>query len=159
LNHTALSLKGLHPFFTTASTSVLPYWASGNYTLYGIDFIAPKNFVIVDMPVFYKISTMDLYNVDDPVSSVSFNSTASLIQPIMYLVSSALLLGSFALQSVLGRPALQERQSSLDSFIKSESSVAIEQLLCNIGSDGCHSQGVASGVVIASPDTEDPDCK
>jgi glucoamylase len=109
------------------------------------------------MPALYKVSTMDLFNIEDPVSSLSLNSTASLIQPIMYFVSSALLLGSFALQSVLGRPALQERQSSLDSFIKSESSVAIEQLLCNIGSDGCNSQGVASGVVIASPDTEDPD--
>ncbi|KAJ4135994.1 hypothetical protein NW768_003602 [Fusarium equiseti] len=75
----------------------------------------------------------------------------------MYFLSSALLLGSVALQGVLGRPALQERQSSLDSFVKSESSIAIEQLLCNIGSDGCNSQGVASGVVIASPDTEDPD--
>jgi glucoamylase len=109
------------------------------------------------MPALYKVSTMGLFNIEDPVSSLSLNSTASLIQPIMYFVSSALLLGSFALQSVLGRPALQERQSSLDSFIKSESSVAIEQLLCNIGSDGCNSQGVASGVVIASPDTEDPD--
>jgi glucoamylase len=111
------------------------------------------------MPVLYKISTMDLYNAADPVSSLSLNSTASLILPIMYFVSSALLLGSVALQGVLGRPALQERQSSLDSFVKSESSIAIEQLLCNIGSDGCNSQGVASGVVIASPDTEDPDCK
>ncbi|KAM0338256.1 hypothetical protein ACHAPU_011381 [Fusarium lateritium] len=81
----------------------------------------------------------------------------------MYFVSSAFLLGSFALQSVLGRPAFDERsqvlerQSSVDSFIKSESSVAIEQLLCNIGSDGCNSKNVASGVVIASPDTQDPD--
>lgn len=111
------------------------------------------------MPALYKISTMDPFDVEDAVSSLSSNSTVSLIQPIMYFVSTALLFGSFALQSVLGRPALQERQSSLDSFIKSESSVAIEQLLCNIGSDGCHSQGVASGVVIASPDTDDPDCK
>ncbi|CAF3492262.1 unnamed protein product [Fusarium graminearum] len=109
------------------------------------------------MPALYKISTMDPFDVEDAVSSLSSNSTVSLIQPIMYFVSTALLFGSFALQSVLGRPALQERQSSLDSFIKSESSVAIEQLLCNIGSDGCHSQGVASGVVIASPDTDDPD--
>ncbi|RKK99468.1 Glucoamylase [Fusarium oxysporum] len=81
----------------------------------------------------------------------------------MYFVSSAFLLGSFALQSVLGRPAfderslVQERQSSVDSFIKSESSVAIEQLLCNIGSDGCNSKNVATGIVIASPDTQDPD--
>ncbi|WKT40970.1 Glucoamylase [Fusarium oxysporum f. sp. vasinfectum] len=106
---------------------------------------------------------MDLIDVDDSVSSVSINSTASLIQPIMYFVSSAFLLGSFALQSVLGRPAfderslVQERQSSVDSFIKSESSVAIEQLLCNIGSDGCNSKNVATGIVIASPDTQDPD--
>ncbi|KAF5693987.1 glucoamylase [Fusarium globosum] len=81
----------------------------------------------------------------------------------MYFVSSAFLLSSFALQSVLGRPAfderslVQERQSSVDSFIKSESSVAIEQLLCNIGSDGCNSKNVATGIVIASPDTQDPD--
>ncbi|KAF4948738.1 hypothetical protein FGADI_9393 [Fusarium gaditjirri] len=108
---------------------------------------------------------MDLVDADDPVSSVSINSTASLIQSIMYFVSSAFLLGSFALQSVLGRPAfderslVQERQPSVDSFIKSESLVAIEQLLCNIGSDGCNSKNVATGIVIASPDTQDPDCK
>ncbi|KAK2677480.1 Glucoamylase [Fusarium oxysporum f. sp. vasinfectum] len=93
---------------------------------------------------------MDLIDVDDSVSSVSINSTASLIQPIMYFVSSAFLLGSFALQSVLGRPAFDERSLS-------ESSVAIEQLLCNIGSDGCNSKNVATGIVIASPDTQDPD--
>lgn len=115
------------------------------------------------MPALYKTFTMDLVPVGDPVPSVSINSTASLIQPIMYFVSSAFLLGSFALQSVLGRPAfderslVQERQSSVDSFIKSESSVAIEQLLCNIGSDGCNSKNVATGIVIASPDTQDPD--
>jgi hypothetical protein len=117
------------------------------------------------MPALYKSFTMDLIDVGDSVSSVSINSTASLIHPIMYFVSSAFLLGSFALQSVLGRPAfderslVQERQSSVDSFIKSESSVAIEQLLCNIGSDGCNSKNVATGIVIASPDTKDPDCK
>jgi glucoamylase len=117
------------------------------------------------MPVLYKTLMMDLLDVGDPVSSLSVNSTASLIHPIMYFVSSAFLLGSFALQSVLGRPAFDERsqvlerQSSVDSFIKSESSVAIEQLLCNIGSEGCNAKNVASGVVIASPDTEDPDCK
>ncbi|KAF5019186.1 hypothetical protein F66182_8814 [Fusarium sp. NRRL 66182] len=98
---------------------------------------------------------MDLIDVDDPVS---LNSTVSIIQPIVYLFSSALLLGSFALQSVLGRPAeVQERQSSLDSFIEAQSSISIEQLLCNIGSNGCNARNVAPGVVIASPDTQDPD--
>ncbi|KAF4979540.1 hypothetical protein FZEAL_4308 [Fusarium zealandicum] len=106
---------------------------------------------------------MDLIDVDDSVSSLSFNSTSSLIQPFMYLLSSAFLLGSLALQSVLGRPAVDGQskvasiKTEVDDFVKSESPIAIEQLLCNIGSEGCHSKNVYPGVVIASPDTQDPD--
>ncbi|RSL98563.1 hypothetical protein BHE90_002080 [Fusarium euwallaceae] len=111
------------------------------------------------MPAVYKILTMDLIDVDEAVSSLSVNTTASLIQPFMYILSSAFLLGSLALQSVLGRPAdkIQVRQSGVDDFIKSESPIAIEQLLCNIGSEGCHAKNVPAGIVIASPDTQDPD--
>ncbi|EEU45836.1 uncharacterized protein NECHADRAFT_92513 [Fusarium vanettenii 77-13-4] len=77
----------------------------------------------------------------------------------MYILSSTFLLGSLALQSVLGRPAdkIQVRQSGIEDFIKSESPIAIEQLLCNIGSEGCHAKNVPAGIVIASPDTQDPD--
>ncbi|KAJ3529831.1 hypothetical protein NM208_g9587 [Fusarium decemcellulare] len=115
------------------------------------------------MPAIYKSIIMDLIDVDESVSSLSVNTTASLIQPVMYLLSSAFLLGSFALQTVLGRPAVSERgsvqvrQAAVDDFIKSESPIAIEQLLCNIGSDGCHAKNVPAGIVIASPDTQDPD--
>lgn len=113
------------------------------------------------MPAVYKMLTMDLIDVDEAVSSLSVNTTASLIQPFMYILSSAFLLGSLALQSVLGRPAdkIQVRQSGVEDFIKSESPIAIEQLLCNIGSEGCHAKNVPAGIVIASPDTQDPDCE
>lgn len=99
------------------------------------------------------------------VSSLSHNTTtsssSSLIQPIMYFFSSALLLGSVALQSVMGRPSFnQERdltKRAVDDFINFETPIALQQLLCNIGASGCHSSGVASGIVIASPDKQDPD--
>lgn len=106
---------------------------------------------------------MDL--ISQSVPSLSLNNTSSLIQPIMHLFSSALLIGSVALQSIMGLPAthgpasFQARQASVQEFIDFESPIAIQQLLCNIGPDGCHAQGVASGVVIASPDKQDPDCK
>ncbi|KAH7154957.1 putative glucoamylase GMY1 [Dactylonectria estremocensis] len=81
----------------------------------------------------------------------------------MHFFASALLLGSVALQSVLGRPSLNlERdliKRSVDDWISFESPIALEQLLCNIGSTGCHASGVSSGIVIASPDKSDPDCK
>ncbi|KAH7157095.1 putative glucoamylase GMY1 [Dactylonectria macrodidyma] len=95
-----------------------------------------------------------------PVSSLSHNTT-SLIQPVMHFFASALLLGSVALQSVLGRPSLNlEREltkRTVDDWISFETPIALEQLLCNIGSTGCHASGVSSGIVIASPDKSDPD--
>lgn len=97
------------------------------------------------------------------ISSLSHNTSSSLFQPVMYFFSSALLLGSVALQSVMGRPSFnQERdltKRAVDDFISFETPIALQQLLCNIGASGCHSSGVASGLVIASPDKQDPDCK
>ncbi|AEO64596.1 glycoside hydrolase family 15 protein [Thermothielavioides terrestris NRRL 8126] len=46
---------------------------------------------------------------------------------------------------------------SVDSFIATESPIALSNLLCNIGSTGCHASGVASGIVVASPDKTNPD--
>ncbi|KAF7549315.1 hypothetical protein G7Z17_g6457 [Cylindrodendrum hubeiense] len=97
----------------------------------------------------------------DSVSSLSHNTTSSLIQPIMYFLSSALLLGSVALQSVMGRPSFSQQRDlvkrDVDDFIDFETPIALAQLLCNIGATGCHSSGVSSGIVIASPDKQDPD--
>ncbi|SPO06461.1 related to glucan 1,4-alpha-glucosidase [Cephalotrichum gorgonifer] len=47
--------------------------------------------------------------------------------------------------------------TSVDDYIEAESAIALEQLLCNIGADGCNAAGAAAGYVIASPSTADPD--
>ncbi|KAI0804948.1 family 15 glycosyl hydrolase [Xylaria sp. FL0064] len=93
-----------------------------------------------------------------PVNSSQF------IQPLMYGFTSLLLLGSCAFQSVFGRPDVSRArregvllQRAVNDFIATEEQIALDQLLCNIGSGGCHSGGVASGLVIASPSTSSPD--
>ncbi|CAM1503871.1 Fc.00g014620.m01.CDS01 [Cosmosporella sp. VM-42] len=101
---------------------------------------------------------MDLF--DESVSSLSTNTTSSLIHYIMHFVSPALLLCSAALQSVLGWPNARSQglltKRAVDDFIDTETPIALEQLFCNIGPDGCHSSGVSAGAVIASPDKTDP---
>ncbi|KAG9257383.1 putative glucoamylase GMY1 [Emericellopsis atlantica] len=73
----------------------------------------------------------------------------------MHILSSALLLGSFALQAVLGRPNLIGKRA-VDDFVEAENTIALEKLLCNIGADGCAAAGASPGVVIASPSKVDP---
>ena len=48
---------------------------------------------------------------------------------------------------------------SLSSFITSESPMALQGVLNNIGSTGSKAPGAASGLVIASPSTTNPNCK
>ncbi|KZL77511.1 glycoside hydrolase family 15 protein [Colletotrichum tofieldiae] len=88
--------------------------------------------------------------------ALASNTTERLTQPIMKLLTSALLLGSFATQSILGYPGAQIVKRDVDSFIATETPIALRELLCNIGPNGCHAQGVSSGIVIASPDKVDP---
>lgn len=80
---------------------------------------------------------------------------------------SILVVTSLALQSVLGLPEpsklVQEREAqllkrSVDSFIATESPIALADLLCNIGSTGACASGASSGIVVASPDRINPDC-
>ena len=52
-----------------------------------------------------------------------------------------------------------KRQTSLDSFVTSETTVAINGVLANIGADGSKAQGAAAGIVVASPSKTSPDCK
>ncbi|TEA19575.1 Glucoamylase [Colletotrichum sidae] len=86
---------------------------------------------------------------------LAFNST-EYTQPIMKLFTSALLLGSFATQTIFGYPGATVMKRDVDSFIATETPIALRELLCNIGPNGCHAQGVSSGIVIASPDKVDP---
>jgi glucoamylase len=44
-------------------------------------------------------------------------------------------------------------------FVTSENPIAWRNLLCNIGAGGCDAAGAGSGVVIASPSKDNPDCK
>jgi glucoamylase len=84
-------------------------------------------------------------------------SNSPLFQPIMHAITSLFLLGGIALQKTLCHPALLKRD--LDSWISSESPIALDRILCNIGSTGCYSTSVGSGLVIASPSEDDPDCQ
>jgi len=94
------------------------------------------------------------------------NETAgiSLLQPAMHALSSLVLLGACAFQSVLGRPddiAARDAQivkRAVDDWIAFETPIAERKLLCNIGSNGCAAAGAASGVVVASPSKSNPDC-
>jgi glucoamylase len=94
-------------------------------------------------------------------------NASGLILPAMHALSSLLLLGTCAVQSVLGRPdtALRAKREAaivkraVDDFIETERPIAWSKLLCNIGPDGCAASGAGLGVVIASPSKSDPDCK
>ncbi|KAI1106724.1 carbohydrate-binding module family 20 protein [Jackrogersella minutella] len=106
---------------------------------------------------------MDVLQITTSWSSLTSNSS-SLILPIMQGFTSLLLLGTAAFQSVLGLPSVDSLRRdgaivrrAVDDFIATEEPIALAQLLCNIGSGGCHSGGVVSGIVIASPSTDSPD--
>lgn len=94
-------------------------------------------------------------------------NASCLFQPAMHALSSLFVLGSYAVQAVLGRPdaSLREKREgailkrSVESFIAKETPIAWERLLCNIGPSGCAAEGAAPGVVIASPTKADPDCE
>jgi glucoamylase len=85
----------------------------------------------------------------------------------MYSLSSVLVAGSLAFYSAFAFPSpsrVEEREAellkrSVDSFIATESPIALTNLLCNIGSAGTCAAGADSGIVIASPDKTNPDCR
>lgn len=66
------------------------------------------------------------------------------------------LLAPGALSSAL-HPA--RRQSSLSSYIESETSTALQGVLDNIGTNGSKVTGASSGIVVASPSKVNPDCE
>jgi glucoamylase len=70
----------------------------------------------------------------------------------------------FLASSVIATPALRHRikrqsDSDVDSFIASESPIAYQGVLNNIGSAGAGASGASAGVVVASPSKTDPDCE
>jgi len=106
------------------------------------------------------------YGSDLHPQNITNLSSFPLAEPVMHAFSSLLLLGTFVFQSVLGRPdGTRVRREgeilkrSVDSFVATESPIALTKLLCNIGASGCAASGAASGVVVASPSKSNPDCK
>ena len=110
---------------------------------------------------------MELLDTGNHLNISSAVLPAFLAQPIMHAFSAALLLGACAFQAVVGRPdvSFQARRDAeilrrdASSFLSTEKPIALQKLLCNIGSGGCAVSGAASGAVIASPSKNDPDCK
>ena len=47
---------------------------------------------------------------------------------------------------------------SLDSFLSSETPIALQGVLNNFGPSGSKAQGTRAGQVVASPSTANPDC-
>ncbi|KAK5660795.1 hypothetical protein OQA88_12163 [Cercophora sp. LCS_1] len=91
-------------------------------------------------------------------------SVTGLFLPAMHALSSLVLLGACAVQTVFGRPedvrakrdaAILRR--SVDSFIETQTPISWTKLLANIGNTGSAVPGAAKGVVVASPSRSNPD--
>ena len=79
---------------------------------------------------------------------------------LQLLASSALLVNTalgYPEASRVRRDQLLKR--SADSFLATEKPIALQNLLCNIGASGCRASGASAGIVVASPDKSNPDCK
>ena len=96
-------------------------------------------------------------------SSLTFMIASYTMAPVTFL----LVVVSYLLQIVLCLPEpskiMQGREAhllkrSVDSFIATESPIALADLLCNIGSSGACASGASAGIVVASPDRTNPNC-
>ncbi|KFY35340.1 hypothetical protein V494_05995, partial [Pseudogymnoascus sp. VKM F-4513 (FW-928)] len=77
----------------------------------------------------------------------------------MFGVGPALLVGLLAFQSAFALPGTSDahvEKRDLDSWITTQGPYSLKKLLCNIGTEGCNAQGVASGAVVASPSKTEP---
>lgn len=80
------------------------------------------------------------------------------VPPMTRLISFALHALSLA-QAVLGAPQLSPRAATgVDAWLATETTVALDGILANIGSSGAYAKSAKPGVVIASPSTSNPDC-
>jgi glucoamylase len=94
-----------------------------------------------------------------------FNTTAFIAQPLMHSFS-LLIAGTLAVQAILAAPGPSRIardpnviKRAADTFLATESPIALNRLICNIGSSGACVSGAGSGLVIASPSKTNPDCQ
>lgn len=96
----------------------------------------------------------------DLIPAASAYNASGLFFPAMHALSTLALLGACAVQSALGLPSTVNKRST-DSWIQNQIPISWQRIFCNIGPSGClvNGQGVASGIVVASPSKNSPDCK
>ena len=58
-----------------------------------------------------------------------------------------------------GLASVLPKRATLDSWLSNEATVARTAILNNIGADGAWVSGADSGIVVASPSTDNPDCR
>jgi glucoamylase len=76
--------------------------------------------------------------------------------PRFWTALCALSLGHAAVAA----PQLAARATgSLDAWLASETAVARQGILNNIGSSGAYAATVKAGIIVASPSTDSPDCE
>ena len=56
-------------------------------------------------------------------------------------------------------PETLHKRAAIDTWIATESPIALQGVLNNIGPNGSKAPGAAAGIVVASPSTTSPDCK
>ncbi|KAL6704602.1 hypothetical protein ACN47E_007999 [Coniothyrium glycines] len=76
---------------------------------------------------------------------------------ILNVLPATLLLTSGAHGSPVDALTRKPRQSTLDTFIKSQTDISIKGVLANIGGGGSKAPGVPNGIVVASPSRQNPD--
>lgn len=54
---------------------------------------------------------------------------------------------------------IRKEAASLDTWLAAESTYALDGVLNNVGAQGGKAQGASSGIVVASPSKNDPNCK
>lgn len=85
-------------------------------------------------------------------------SRSSVRYSSIYLMTSRFWSALCAL--TLGHAVVAARATgSLDTWLATETSVARQGILDNIGSSGAYAASAKSGIVVASPSTNTPDCK
>lgn len=52
-----------------------------------------------------------------------------------------------------------KKRADIGSFVSSESPIAYQGTLANIGPNGTGAPGASAGIVVASPSQSNPDCK
>ena len=51
------------------------------------------------------------------------------------------------------------KRAAIDTYIATESPIALQGVLNNIGANGVDAPGAAAGIVVASPSMTNPDCE